>query len=152
MHRLRHEQRLPISLADAWAFFSDPRNLSRITPPNLGFQTLSPLPAEVYAGLFIVHRVRPLLNIPVTWVTEITHVDPPHRFVDEQRVGPYHIWHHEHRFTPVVGGVTTEDLVYYALPFGPLGVIAERLVVRPRLREIFSHRRRVLAERFGTLE
>jgi ligand-binding SRPBCC domain-containing protein len=148
MHRLRSVQRFPLSLDQAWAFFSDPNNLSAITPPALGFVARYPLPHETYAGLILVYRVRPLFNIPTTWVTEITHVEPPNYFVDEQRSGPYRMWHHEHRFTEVPGGVEVEDLVHYALPFGPLGLIVERLLVRPQLHQIFNYRARVLKERF----
>ena len=152
MHRLHRTQRLPISVEAAWDFFSDPRNLDAITPPGMRFRLVSDLPDRVYPGLMIEYRLRPLFNIPVTWVTEITHVDEPRRFVDEQRVGPYAIWHHEHRFNPIAGGVEVDDLVSYALPFGPLGELVEPFLVRPRLAEIFDYRRRVLASRFGTMQ
>ncbi|MDR7418436.1 MAG: SRPBCC family protein, partial [Armatimonadota bacterium] len=133
LQSLRTVQRLPVSIAEAWAFFSDPRNLGRITPPWMRFEVLSPLPERAYAGLLITYRVRPVAGIPVTWVTEITHMREPHLFVDEQRFGPYRFWHHQHLFREVPGGVEMEDIVHYALPLGWLGRIVNRLVVAPRL-------------------
>lgn len=149
LHRLETVQRLPVTPQEAWDFFSDASNLARITPPSLGFEVTSPLPPRMYAGMIVTYRVRPLLGVPVRWVTEITHVDEPRLFVDEQRFGPYRFWHHQHLFAPVDGGVEMTDIVHYALPpgAGPL----RGLLVAPRLKEIFDHRRRVLAERFGTL-
>ena len=104
VHVLQRTQLVSATLAQAWAFFSDPRNLQRITPASLDFKILSDLPDRMYAGMMIRYRVRPLLGIPVTWVTEITHVEEGRRFVDEQRVGPYRMWHHEHEFRDVGGG------------------------------------------------
>ena len=98
IHVLTRSQIVPASVEECWAFFSDPRNLSKITPPALDFRVLSDLPAKVYPGMMIQYRVRPLLGIPLTWLTEITHVEEPGHFVDEQRVGPYTLWHHEHWF------------------------------------------------------
>lgn len=148
LQALRTVQRLPVSIAEAWAFFSDPRNLDRITPPWMRFEVLSALPDRAYPGLLVTYRVRPVAGIPVTWVTEITHMREPHLFVDEQRFGPYRFWHHQHLFREVPGGVEMEDIVHYALPLGWLGVIVNRLMVAPRLREIFEFRRRVLEEHF----
>jgi ligand-binding SRPBCC domain-containing protein len=148
LQSLRTIQRLPVPIAEAWAFFSDPRNLGRITPPWMRFEIISPVPARAYAGLLITYRVRPLAGIPVTWVTEITHMCEPYLFVDEQRVGPYRFWHHQHLFREVMGGVEMEDIVHYALPLGWLGLIVNRLMVAPRLREIFAYRRRVLEQQF----
>jgi ligand-binding SRPBCC domain-containing protein len=103
MKTCRHHavQRFPGTLQDAWAFFSDPRNLPRITPPWLSFEVLSELPARMHPGLLIEYRVRPLWGVPVKWVTEITRVAEPFLFVDEQRRGPYRHWRHEHRFRAV---------------------------------------------------
>lgn len=149
LHTLDQIQRLPISVAEAWDFFSDARNLERITPPDMGFEVTSPLPDRMYAGMLVTYRVRPLLGVPVTWVTEITHVDEPRLFVDEQRFGPYRFWHHQHLFREIEGGVEMRDIVSYVLP--PGGGVARKWLVTPRLEQIFSHRRRVLEERFGTL-
>jgi len=96
VHVLETSQITPASLENAWDFFSNPRNLARITPPELDFTILTALPDRIYAGIMIEYRVRPILGIPARWVTEITHVDPGKSFVDEQRIGPYRIWHHEH--------------------------------------------------------
>ena len=130
LHVLEREQRLPIPLDQAWDFFSNPRNLSRITPPDMGFELLSTPPERMHAGMLVIYRVRPLLHVPITWVTEITHVDEPHRFVDEQRFGPYRFWHHQHLFRPIPGGVEMSDIVHYALP--PGGGIARGWRVAPR--------------------
>jgi ligand-binding SRPBCC domain-containing protein len=149
VHRFERVQVLPLTREAAWAFFSDPGNLSRITPPDMAFQVTSPLPPAAYAGLMIRYRVRPLLGIPVTWVTEITHVQPRDYFVDEQRIGPYRLWHHEHHFREVPGGVEMRDIVHYALPLGALGAWIDRLIVGPRVARIFAYRRQVLARMFG---
>lgn len=148
LHRFETSQRLPMSLDEAWSFFSDPRNLAHITPPEMRFEIVTPAPSRIYAGLIVAYRVRPLGPLPVTWVTEITHVRKGSYFVDEQRVGPYRLWHHEHRLVPVAGGVEVRDVVHYALPLGPLGSLVNRLLVGPRVRAIFAYRRRVLTERF----
>ena len=147
LHVLERELRLPVTIGQAWEFFSDPRNLARITPPDMGFELTSPPPERMYAGMIITHRVRPLAGVPVTWVTEITHVDEPRLFVDEQRFGPYRFWHHQHLFREIPGGVEARDIVHYALPRG--AGPARALLVAPRLESIFDHRRRVLEETFG---
>lgn len=149
LHRMETIQRLPVTVAEAWSYFSDARNLEKITPPSLGFQVTSPLPDRVYAGLIITYKVRPLFGVAVNWVTEITHVDEPKLFVDEQRFGPYRFWHHQHLFRPVDGGVEMTDIVHYALP--PGGGIVRGVLVAPRLKEIFDYRREVLERTYGTL-
>jgi ligand-binding SRPBCC domain-containing protein len=151
VHRFETEQTLPIERSEAWDFFSDPRNLAVITPPDMGFEITSAVPDRAHAGLIIAYRVRPMLRIPVQWVTEITHLDEGKYFVDEQRLGPYQLWHHEHLFTEVPGGTYMRDIVHYALPFGPLGDVLDHLVVRRRVESIFAFRRRVLDQRFGAL-
>jgi ligand-binding SRPBCC domain-containing protein len=141
MHVLERTQRLPIPIDQAWDFFSNPRNLSRITPPEMGFELLTDPPARMHGGMLVIYRVRPLLKVPVTWVTEITHVEEPHRFVDEQRFGPYRFWHHLHEFREI------HDLVHYALR--PGGGAVRPLLVAPRLEAIFDFRSRTLEEMFG---
>lgn len=150
LYTLRAEQRLAITQQQAWEFFSDPSNLQEITPASLDFRIISELPERVYAGLVIVYRVTALPRLPTTWVTEITHLDAPHMFVDEQRFGPYRFWHHQHHIAAVDGGVVVRDIVHYAPP-RPLAPLVERLLVGPRLKSIFQHRRTVLADRFGEL-
>jgi ligand-binding SRPBCC domain-containing protein len=147
LHLLEARQNLPVPIREAWEFFADADNLARITPPSLGLE-VTKLPEErMYAGMIITYRVRPLFGVAVTWVTEITHVDEPHRFVDEQRFGPYRFWHHQHLFREIDGGVEARDVVHYALP--PGGGPVARMLVAPRLREIFAFRRGVLEETFG---
>lgn len=152
MHQLKRTQRLPIDLSTAWEFFSSPRNLSVITPPDMGFDLRSEIPPKMYPGLFITYTVRPLLGIPVTWVTEITHIREGEYFIDEQRVGPYRIWHHQHFFREIPGGVEMIDIVDYQLPFGFLGKWFHPFLVAPRLKQIFDFRREKLIEMFGQLD
>lgn len=148
LHRLERTQFLPISLADAWDFFSDPRNLCLITPPDLGFAITSPVPERTYPGLIVTYTVTPFLGMAVRWVTEITHCEAPVFFVDEQRFGPYRFWHHQHHFRQVPEGVEMVDTIHYRLPFGPLGAVAAPFVAG-RLWRIFDFRREALDSRFS---
>lgn len=150
IYKLERTQTVRLSLEECWRFFSDPRNLEKITPSSLGFHIKSELPAEVYAGLMIEYRVSPLFGIPMTWLTEIVQVDRPHHFADEQRVGPYRLWHHEHFFRALNEEETeVRDLVHYVPPFGPLGGILNALVIRRQLEAIFDFRARVMASFAG---
>lgn len=149
MYTLERTQRIPISLEEAWQFFQNPKNLSKITPPEMAFDILSKVPEQMYSGLFIHYKVSPLLGINVNWTTEITHVNKPHYFVDEQRVGPYKIWHHEHHFKEIKGGVEILDRVNYSLPLGLLGKIVHPFIVEKKLNQIFEHRIKVVEEIFG---
>ncbi len=150
IHVLHSRQIVPASLEECWAFFSNPRNLAEITPPELDFQVLSDLPPAMHAGMMIEYRVRPLLGIAVTWLTEITHVEPLRRFVDEQRVGPYKIWHHEHTFTALEGGGTEmRDTIHYVLHGWLAGDVINALIVRRELAKIFGHREIAVERRFG---
>lgn len=151
IHTLRKTQLIRATLAECWDFFSNPRNLARITPPALGFRTVSgELPTEIHAGLMIEYRVRPVAGIPVAWLTEITHVRAPVHFVDEQRVGPYRLWHHEHFFVEKGARlVEVRDEVTYALPLGALGDIAAGWLVRRQLRAIFDFREKAVERIFS---
>lgn len=149
MYKIEREQFLPISLSEAWDFFSSPNNLAKITPAELGFVVHGNVPERMYPGLFIQYTVSPLLGIPMRWVTEITHVREGEYFVDEQRVGPYAIWHHEHFFAEVEGGVLMRDVVHYKVPLGILGRLAHPLIVRPKLEQIFSYRWEANERMFG---
>ncbi len=141
IHKLERRQIVNASLNECWAFFSNPSNLARITPASLDFRIVSDLPEEIYAGLTIEYRVRPLLGLSMTWLTEITHVVRPLYFVDEQRVGPYAIWHHEHHFRGLNDGrVEMHDRVTYRLPFSPLSEVMHPLLVQPQLAKIFDFR------------
>ena len=134
-------QLLPMGMKAAWDFFSSPANLSEITPNNLGFKTISKFHGEkMYPGQLIEYKVSPLLGIPLYWMTEITHVEHHKYFVDEQRFGPYNMWHHQHHFKEVEGGVEMTDIVHYKLPFWFFGDIANRLFVKQQLKEIFDYR------------
>ena len=149
MHEIRRTIRLRSSLAETWDFFSDPRNLSRITPEKLNFRIISDLPDRIYPGAIIRYKVSPLLSIPLTWVTEITHVREHEMFVDEQRHGPYRMWHHQHLFRAIEDGTEVEDIVDYVVGFGPLGPIANRILIARQVAGIFEHRARILEELFG---
>ncbi len=151
MRELYFTQWMPISLEEAWTFFSDPSNLKEITPAHMGFVvTSSHQGNKMYAGQIIRYVVRPLFGIPLKWCTEITHVADRQYFVDEQRFGPYAFWHHQHRFTEQNGGVLMEDILHYKVPFGILGSLVDRMIVNREVNTIFAYRRKVLAERFGT--
>jgi len=149
MHELRTSLVLPITLDEAWSFFSVPDNLDEITPPDMGFEILTTNEKRTYAGQIIRYRVRPLFNIPMTWVTEITHCDDRKYFVDEQRFGPYAMWHHQHHFREVEGGVQMDDILHYKLKGGKLGTLLTGWLVHGRVTAIFEHRSKVLLERFG---
>jgi ligand-binding SRPBCC domain-containing protein len=141
LHVLRREQRLPGAPGDVFAFFADAQNLEAITPPWLGFRVVTPRPIEMRAGALIEYRLR-LRGVPLRWRTRIAVWDPPRRFVDVQLSGPYRLWHHTHDFEPGDdGGTVMRDTVRYALPFGPIGALAHRLVVRRDLAAIFDFRR-----------
>ena len=150
LYRLETIQKLPISILEAWKFLSDPKNLKQITPNYMGFKIVKGAESSMYAGQIIEYVVSPLLGIPTTWVTEITHVKEPEYFVDEQRFGPYALWHHKHFIKPIKNGVEMVDLVDYKIPFGFLGRLAQPLVVYPKLKEIFEFRREALTKLFGT--
>ena len=143
------EQVVPTTLNRAWAFFSDARNLKNITPEEMNFVILSDLgDGKVYPGMLIHYKVSPLLNIPLRWTTEITNVKEGEYFIDEQRFGPFAMWHHEHYFKEVEGGVYMRDQVDYAIPFGPLGRLAHAITVKNRVKEIFEYRNKKLQTLF----
>lgn len=148
---LHKTQKLPISIDEAWDFLSDPKNLKVITPDYMGFEILSGADRPMYAGQIIQYIVTPILGIKTNWVTEITHVIPKEYFVDEQRFGPYSLWHHKHFIKEIEGGVLMEDIIDYKLPFGLLGKWFQPILVKPKLEEIFSYRKNKLEELFGEL-
>ena len=147
---LERTQKLPMSMEEAWKFFSSPKNLEEITPDDMGFQITSHEETDMYEGMIISYIVSPMFKVPLRWVTEITHVREPHFFVDEQRFGPYVFWHHKHYFKEVEGGVEMKDVVHYKLPMGPIGQLANALFVRARLEEIFDFRFKKLEQLFLT--
>lgn len=150
IYRLRYEQVLNTSIAEAWRFFSRADNLEKITPPYMRFDITSPVTDKpVYAGEVITYIIHPVLGIPLRWMTEITHVKEGEYFVDEQRQGPYGLWHHQHHFEAVAGGVKMTDIVHYSLPLGILGQVAHALFVGKQLQEIFAYRQKKVKELFG---
>lgn len=149
IYQLKTTQYLPVSLKNGWDFFSNPVNLARITPEWLNFNIKSDLPGKIHEGMIILYSVSPLLNIPLNWVTEITHVNEPTYFVDEQRFGPYKMWHHEHFFTEAEdGGIIMEDIVSYAVPFGILGRLMHRIYIKSKITNIFNYRKITLEKMF----
>lgn len=149
VYTLEVQQFLNISLAEAWNFFSSPGNLAKITPPHMGFDITSGTPAKMYPGQIISYKVSPFPGFKTNWVTEITHVSEGRFFVDEQRFGPYRMWHHEHRFEVQGKGVLMTDRVSYKLPFGIFGRMAHALFVKEQLTQIFRYRIAVIEQEFG---
>lgn len=149
IHRLKSIQRIPASLEATWKFFSDPRNLFTITPPELNLKVTNEVESETYAGQVFTYTVKPMLGIPFEWMTEITHVVPGERFVDEQRKGPYALWHHQHHFKAIEGGVEMTDIVHYRLPLGLIGNLFHGPIVKGKLLDIFQYRFQKINEVFG---
>ena len=150
-YQFKRSQKIPATIDEVWDFISSPANLKEITPDYMGFDiTSEDLPEKMYPGMIISYIVKPLLGIPTTWVTEITKVTDRAYFIDEQRVGPYKLWHHQHFIEPIEGGVLMRDIVSYQPPFGFLGAIMNSLVIRNKLKEIFDYRVEAVNKRFGT--
>lgn len=149
IYRLHQKQNLPITKQEAWDFLSDPKNLKVITPDYMGFHILSGADRQMFAGQIIQYIVTPVLGIKTKWVTEITHVIDGEYFVDEQRFGPYSLWHHKHFIKEIDGGVEMEDIIDYKIPMGILGQLVHPILVKPKLKEIFDYRTKKLEELFG---
>jgi len=153
VYTIYRKQQIPASLDEAWDFFSSPGNLTRITPPDMGFRIQNSNKLEkMYPGQIIHYKVRPLWNIPVKWTTEITHVQQPFFFVDNQLAGPYRLWHHQHHFKEIPGGVEMTDILNYALPGGFLGRLMHQPLVRKRLEKIFNYRVEAVNKLFGPVK
>ena len=140
MNSIKAIQRIPVNIEKAWSFFSNPANLRLITPPEMKFTTLSSFEGSIYAGQLIEYKVRPLLGIPLYWMTEITSVDELNSFTDEQRKGPYRVWKHQHYFKQIEGGVEMTDIVHYQLPYGILGKMMHGITVKKKLKALFHYR------------
>tara|TARA_B100001057_G_scaffold497119_1_gene600399 strand:+ start:9419 stop:9880 length:462 start_codon:yes stop_codon:yes gene_type:complete len=151
LYQLRTKQELPISLEKAWKFFSDPKNLKDITPNEMNFNIISGADKSIYAGQIIQYKVSPVLGINLKWVTEITHVKENEYFVDEQRFGPYSLWHHKHFFKKINGGILMEDIVDYKIPYGLIGQFAHVIFVKKKLKKIFNYRHTKLEKLFGKM-
>lgn len=149
VYRLQDEILINAPLDEVWDFFTDPRNLEKITPKEMAFTNVYEPDAEkVYPGMLLVYKVSPLLGIPITWITEITHVEPKKRFVDDQLKGPFGMWHHIHEFEQVDGGTLARDILYYSMPFGILGRLAHSFTVAKQTKEIFNFRKMALEKIF----
>ncbi len=149
IYKKEWEQMVPGTLEDVWNFFSRPENLDNITPKDMKFEILSDIEGkQMYEGMIIVYKVRPFLNIPSTWVTEITKIEDRKFFVDEQRVGPYKMWHHEHHFEEKDGGVLMRDILHYALPAEPFGSLLMGSFISRKVEGIFEYRKTVIPKYF----
>lgn len=150
VYQFYKEQKIPATKELVWDFISSPNNLKKITPDYMGFNIISQnLAKQMYPGMMISYQVSPILGIKMLWVTEITHVKDLDYFVDEQRVGPYSIWHHEHQLKEIDGGVLMTDLITYQPPMGFLGAIANQLFIKKQLHQIFDYRRQAVIDIFG---
>lgn len=152
-YHLAFSQQLPVSLKEAWDFFSSPLNLAKITPAEMAFTVTSGLKEnqKMYPGMIITYKITPVLGIKLDWMTEITQVKAEDYFIDEQRFGPYKFWHHQHHFSTIAGGVQMDDILTYGLPFGIIGQAANALLVANKLQEIFSFRKQKVTEIFGEI-
>jgi ligand-binding SRPBCC domain-containing protein len=147
---MKTEQKVPADMKTLWNFISSPRNLSKITPEHMGFQiTNEPIPEKMYPGMIISYKVKPLFGIEMNWVSEITQLREYEYFIDEQRVGPYAIWHHEHHVKEIDGGVLMSDIISYKPPFGFLGDIANTIIIKSQLKSIFDFRFQAMEKTFG---
>ncbi|HWB25069.1 MAG TPA: SRPBCC family protein [Chitinophagaceae bacterium] len=150
VYSIKAVQKIPVDISVAWSFFSNPRNLQNITPPDVDFKVISEyVDDSMYPGQVIEYRLKPLWGIPFYWMTEITHVRDKKFFVDEERFGPYSFWHHQHHFTVIEGGVEMTDIVHYKVAGWFLGDVLNSLIIRKQLRKIFSFRFKATEERFG---
>lgn len=152
VYTLKASQKIPASKEEVWDFISSPKNLKEITPDYMGFEIQTELPEKMYPGMMIQYKVSPILGIKMTWVTEITHVEHEKFFVDEQRVGPYSMWHHQHHIQEIPGGILMEDIIDYQPPMGLLGDIANSLFIARQLNEIFAYRKQAIEKRFGVFK
>jgi ligand-binding SRPBCC domain-containing protein len=153
IYSIKRVQFLPITLAQAWDFFSSPKNLVKITPAKMAIRIQSVSGGDkMYAGQIIKYKIRPLPFITISWVTEITLTEEPLCFVDEQQRGPFSYWRHQHSFKQKQGGVEMTDEIDYAIPLGLLGKLANWLFVRPQLTRLFDYRFNVLSKTFSIVK
>jgi len=149
MNTLISKHFVKASLPEVWTFFSNPANLRLITPPAMNFRITSPeLPEKIYPGMIIIYKVSPVFHLRMTWVTEITQVREFEYFIDNQKHGPYQYWHHQHHFKPKNNGVEMTDIVHYKAPLGPIGKLAEIMLVDQKVKSIFTYRSQVIDDIF----
>ncbi len=141
MKTLIYEQFIPASLDEVWSFFATPDNLNLITPGNMHFKTISDVPPKMYEGLIIRYRIKPMMNIPMTWVTRISALSEKEYFIDEQIKGPYKMWVHHHQFKVADKGVLMTDRITYKIGFGIFGTLLGILWVDRQVENIFRYRR-----------
>lgn len=152
VYQFKREQSFDQPIEKLWKFISNPKNLKKITPKYMGFDIISKeIPKEIYEGMIIMYKVSPLFGIKTTWVTEITHIKNGYYFVDEQRVGPYRLWHHQHFLKAMKRGTMMTDIVTYQPPFKFLGSLANKIFVKKKLEEIFDYRNNILSNYFNEL-
>jgi ligand-binding SRPBCC domain-containing protein len=150
IYTLHFQQKIPVTIPVIWDFISSPKNLKIITPPHMGFDIITKnLPEKMYPGIIISYYVKPIMGFKMLWVSEITQVKNQEYFVDEQRIGPYRLWHHQHHIQPIQGGILMSDIVNYSPPFGLAGKIANKIFINRQLGEIFEFRTKKLEELFG---
>ncbi len=148
-YQFYHTQSISAPAEEVWDFISSPKNLKDITPDYMGFEiTSGNLSEKIYPGMIISYTVKPVLGVRMIWVTEITHIEEGRYFVDEQRIGPYLMWHHQHFIEPTDQGVLMTDIVSYSPPLGFLGVLANNIFIRKQLKAIFNYRENILEKRF----
>ncbi len=153
VYEIKYEQKIPATLEEVWDFISSPMNLKEITPAYMNFKvTSSTFKEKMYPGMMITYKVSPLAGLRLDWCTEITQVSHLKYFVDEQREGPYSIWHHQHHLEEIEGGVLMTDIIHYKVPLGILGNIANRLLLKKQLQHIFQFRFRKVEEIFGLMK
>ena len=150
LYQIKTQQKLPISIEKAWVFLVIQKS-KKITPEEMSFEIISGAEKSIYPGQIIQYNVSPIFGIKLRWVTEITHVIDNKYFVDEQRFGPYSLWHHKHFFKEIKGGILMEDVVDYKIPLGWLGQLAHFIFVKNRLKKIFKFRENMLVKLFGKL-
>ena len=149
-YQLIKTQKLPVTISEIWSFISAPDNLKEITPAKMGFIVTSNTgEKKMYPGMIITYKVSPLFGIKLNWMTEITQIKENEYFVDEQRIGPYSMWHHQHKIEPIEGGVLMTDIVTYQPPMGILGAMANSPLIKNPLQQIFDFRSVALEKRFG---
>ena len=149
-YQLHFSQTLNCSIDDAWSFITTPSNLKKVTPKAMSFRILSDNDqTKVYPGMIIIHEVVPLLGIKMKWMTEITQCMEKKRFVDEQRVGPYKMWHHQHIIEDHESHVIMKDIITYIPPFGIIGRIANKVFIKKKINSIFQYRREILDKLFN---
>jgi len=150
-YQFKKTQEINSSIEEVWSFISNPENLKKITPEYMGFVIVSEsIPSKMYEGMIIEYRVSPLFGLKTTWVTEITNYKKNKYFVDEQRIGPYKIWHHQHILEPTENGVMMTDIISYQPPYGILGKLANAIIIKKKLKEIFDYRTVVIREIFNS--